>query len=101
MAFRGAGGGLDREERRRLQKYEDLVDQDYDPFHEKCREGVFLSDKKLIATRRFDQWANGIVFSAKPIPVGGMFQVKLLEKGRGWLAGYLVSAQSNLSHVYV
>ena len=100
MAFRGVGGDLDREERQRLQEYEDRVDQDYDPFHEKCREGVFLSDKKLIATRRrFDQWAYGIVFSAKPIPVGRMFQVKLLKKGRGWLAGYLVSAQSNLSHV--
>ena len=66
-------------ERQRLQEYEDLVDQDYDPFHEKCGKVVFFSDKKIIATRRSDEWANGVAFSAKPIPVGGMFQVKLLE----------------------
>ena len=77
------------ERRRRLQEYEDLVDQDYDPFHEKCTEGVFFSDKKLIATRT--GWSDGIVFSAKPIPLGGIFQVKLLEEGGGRLRS-LVSA---------
>ena len=91
MAFRGAGEDLDRGERRRLQKYEDLVDQDYDPFHEKCGKDVFFSDKKLIATQRTGG-DFGVVFSAKPIPLGGMFQVKLLEKGGKWLAGPFVSA---------
>ena len=91
MAFRGAGEGLDREERQRLQEYEDLVDQDYDPFHEKCGKDVFLSDKKLIATRT--GLSGGGVFSAKPIPLGGTFQVKLLDIGDGRL-GPLVSAQS-------
>ena len=91
MAYRNR-----EERRRRLQEYEDLVDQDYDPFHEKCGENVFLSDKKLIVTRG-SGYLDGMVFSAKPIPLGGMFQVKLLEKGSGW-PGSLVSAQSNLSH---
>ena len=88
-----------REERqRRLQEYEDLVEQDYDPFHEKCGGDVFLSDKKLIATRGSAKWSEGgVVFSAKPIPLGGIFQVKLLEKDIGW-RGSLVSAQSNLPH---
>ena len=101
MAFRGAGEDLDREERerRRLQEYEDLVDQNYDPFHEKCRKDVFFSDKKLIATRGSGYW-DGIAFSAKPIPLGGMFQVKLLEESSDPF-GPLVSAQSNLSHTYV
>ena len=90
MAFRGVG------ERRRLQEYEDLVDQDYDPFHEKCGKEVFFSDKKLIATRGSGYW-NGMVFSAKPIPLEGMFQVKLLDKGVDSV-GYYVSAQSNSSH---
>ena len=97
MAFRGAGEDVDREERqRRLQEYEDLVDQDYDPFHEKYSKDVLFSDEKLIATE-ISGWSEGMVFSAKPIPLGGMFQIKLLEKGSDW-AGSLVSAQSNLSH---
>ena len=87
---------LNRERRRRLQEYEDLVDQEYDPFHEKCRRDLFLSDKKLIATG-ITAWSGGIAFSAKPIPLGGTFQVKLLEKGDDSL-GPLVSAQSNLPH---
>ena len=70
-------------ERSRLQKYEDLVDQDYDPFHHKCGKNVVFSAKRgLIAARR-TSYADGIVFSAKPIPVGTMFQVKLLEKDDG------------------
>ena len=89
LAFRRIEG----ERRRRFQEYEDLVDQDYDPFHIKCGKNVFLSDKKLIATQIGR--SDGIVFSAKPIPLGGKFQVKLLEKGGD---GHLVSAQSNLSH---
>ena len=89
------GGDLDRGERRRLQEYEDLVDQDYHPFHEKCTEGVIFSDKKLIGTIRGRFVVYGVLFSAKPIPLGGMFQVKLLENGGG---GILVSAQSNLPH---
>ena len=89
MAYGGLD--LDREERRRrLQEYEDLVNQAYDPFHEKCGKDVFLSDKKLIATRGSGD-SDGIVFSAKPIPLGGMFQVKLLEEFSDWL-GTLVSA---------
>ena len=44
MAFLGGGGDLDRGERQRLQEYEDLVDLDYDPFHEKCGKDVFFSD---------------------------------------------------------
>ena len=72
-------------ESERLQKYEDLVDQDYDPFHHKCGKNVVFSTKRgLIATRRAGN-ADGIVFSAKPIPVGTMFQVKLLEKKDGRL----------------
>ena len=102
MAFRAAGEGLDREERqRRLQEYEDLVDQNYDPFHEKCGENVVFSDKRLVATRRpnSEPWyGKKMVFSAKPIRVGRMFQVKLLEKGRG-LRGSLVSAQSDLGYM--
>ena len=91
-----AYGDLDREERRRrLQEYEDRVDQEYDPFHEKCGKDVLLSDKKLIATQI--GWWDGIVFSAKPIPLGGTFQVKLLEKDHE-THRFLVSAQSNLPH---
>ena len=92
MAFRGAGGDFDCRERQRLQEYEDLVDQDYDPFHEKCVRDVFFSDKKLIATQRYERWANGMAIASKPIPFGGMFQVKLAETHNDWLSKTLVSA---------
>ena len=73
------------------QEYQCHVDQDYDPFHEKCGRSVFFSDKKSIASRKADSY-NGRLFSAKPIQLGGMFQVKLLHKGRIW-SGCLVSAR--------
>ena len=87
------GGDLDPVEKRRLQKYEYLVDQDYDPFHEKCGKEVFFSDERLVATSKL----YGLVFSTKPIPVGEKFQVKLLDRGV-YSARFLVSAQSNLSY---
>ena len=101
MASRGTGEGLERGKRQRRREYEGLVEQDYDPFHEKCGENVFFRDKRLVATRRSHSepwWGKKMVFSAKPIPLDGMFQVKLLEKGRG-LLGSLVSAQSNLGYM--
>ena len=46
--------------------------------------------RRLVATHRSDIVGGGMVFSSKPIPIGTMFQVKLLEKeNRG---GPLVSA---------
>ena len=87
----GVGESRDRGESERLQKYEDLVHKDYEPFHHKCGRNVVFSTKSgLIATHR-SGYADGIVFSAKPIPVGTMFQVKLLEKKDGMKAP-LVSA---------
>ena len=83
----------DRGEIERFQKYEDLVDQDYDPFHHKCGEGVILSAKRRVAYRH---GSKGIVFSAKPIPVGKMFQVKLIEKDSD-SRGSPVSACTELS----
>ena len=80
------GKSRDRGDSVRFQKYEDLVDRDYDPFHHKCGKNVVFNTKKgLIATRRSGAgYEEGIVFSARPIPVGTMFQVKLLEKEDGW-----------------
>ena len=88
------GRGESRDERlqryvERLQRYEDLVDQDYERFHDRCtfeEDNVPRTKRGLIATRRLlfviqgaPNYANEIVFSAKSIPVGTMFQVKLLE----------------------
>ena len=57
----------DSGESERLQKYEDLVDQDYDPFHHKCGKNVVFSTKRrLIATCQSGH-VEGMVFSAKPI----------------------------------
>ena len=86
----GVGQSRDSGESERLQ---DLVDQDYDPFHHICGKSVvFNTKRRLIATRR-TSYTDGIVFSAKPIPIGTMFQVKLLEKEYTW-SGSLVSACS-------
>ena len=80
------------ENERQLQKYEDLVDRNYDPFHEKCSEGVFFSNRRLVASSSL---ACGVVFSVRPIPLVGMFQVKLLDRGD---CRFHVSTQSNLSY---
>ena len=90
----GAGDSRDRRESERLQKYEDLIDQDYEPFHHMCGESVVFSAKRgLIATRGIGGYDDGIIFSAKPIPVGTMFQVKLLEKEDIW-GGSIVSVHT-------
>ena len=39
---------------------------------------------------RVDSYNKAVVFSEQPVPLGGTFQVKLLDKGGGW-AGSLVS----------
>ena len=57
---------------------EDRAEQAYDPFHRICRPDVSFRDKNLIATRETG-WSGGMIFSTKPIPLGGMFQVKVLE----------------------
>ena len=102
-SFFGVGESRDSDrdngESERLQKYEDLVDQDYDPFHHKCGNNVAFSRRGLIATRR-TSYAKGIVFSAKPIPVGTMFQVKLLEKEDYKWSGSLVSPCTEYSALY-
>ena len=84
------GESPDSEESERLQKYEDLVGQDYDPFHHKCGWNVVFSSKRRLIASRGSGSTGGIVFSAKPIPIGTMFQVKILEKDIG--LGSLVSA---------
>ena len=61
-----------------FRKREDHGEQAYDPFHRKCRRNVSFRDKHLIATRETG-WSGGMIFSTKPIPLGGMFQVKVLE----------------------
>ena len=68
------------EEGQRFREREDRGEQAYDPFHRKCRRNVSFLDKNLIATRETG-WSGGMIFefSTKPIPLGGMFQVKVLE----------------------
>ena len=88
----GAGESRDRGESERLQNYEDLADQGYDPFHHNCGKNVVFSPKRRLIANRRTSYTEGIVFSAKPIPVGTMFQVKLIEKTDYAWAGSLVSA---------
>ena len=73
-----------------IENYEKGIVEDYDNFHDKCEENIHFSSKRLVATRKRDCF-GGKVFSAKPIPLGGTFSVKLLEKEKAAYNGCLVS----------
>ncbi len=61
-------------------------------FHRKHGANIRLSEDDTVA-HRVDSYNKAVVFSEQPIPVGAMFQVKLLDKGGGW-AGSIVSARN-------
>ena len=76
----------------RVKGFKGMNYEDFDAFHHKCGKNVVFSiERRLIATRR--SGFGGLVFSAKPMPVDTMFQVKLLETEHGW-KGFLVSTYS-------
>ena len=52
-------------------------------FHDNHGKYVQLFEGKTVA-ERLRSWDNGVVFSETPIPVGRVFQIKLLEKATGW-----------------
>ena len=52
-------------------------------FHSRCAENVQFENEKQVAYLKGG--FGDYVFSANPIPVGEMFQVKILEKRTGWL----------------
>ena len=58
-------------------------------FHRKHGANIRLSENDTVA-HRVDSYNKAVVFSEHPIPLGAMFQVKLLDKGGGW-AGSIVS----------
>ena len=51
----------------------------YLSFHGVCGKSVNFGNERRTAEASGP--ANGIVYSAKPIPTGGMFQVKVVERG--------------------
>ena len=59
-------------------------------FHSKHGRNIRLTEDDSVA-HRVDSYNKAVVFSEQPIPLGGTFQVKLLDKGGGW-AGSLVSS---------
>ena len=58
-------------------------------FHRKHGVNIRLLEDETIA-HRVDSYNKAVVFTAQAIPLGGTFQVKLLDKGGGW-AGSIVS----------
>ena len=64
--------------------------ENYDPFHETCGENVVFRENRMIASRKTDYITGGMVFSGKPVPLGEIFQIKLLEEEPSW-QGSLVS----------
>ena len=65
------------------------IEEERGEFHEKCGKFVVFDPDRLVASRQADTSSNGIVFSAKPISAGGMFQVKILSLSQ--CTGSLVS----------
>lgn len=58
-------------------------------FHRKHGQNIRLLEDETVA-HRVDSYNKAVVFTEQPIPIGGVFQVKLLDKGGGW-AGSIVS----------
>ena len=60
-------------------------------FHHKHGRNIRLSEEDTVA-HRVDSYNKAVVFTEQPIPLGAMFQVRLLDKGGGW-AGSIVSSR--------
>ena len=60
-------------------------------FHQKHGANIRLSEDDTVA-HRVDSYNKAVVFTEQPIPLGAIFQVKILDKGGGW-AGSIVSAE--------
>ena len=56
-----------------------LTKKSYGAFHVKCGPGIVFSNERR--TAHVEALSCGLVYSSKPIPAGGMFQVKVLENG--------------------
>jgi hypothetical protein len=63
-------------------------------FHPNCGKSILLKERRLIAEFRHDGCIEGMVFSAKPIPTGRMFRVKILRM-RGAIAIGFTSLDPN------
>ena len=66
-------------------------------FHHKHGANIRLSEDDTVA-HRVDSYNKAVVFTEQPIPLGAIFQVKILDKGGGW-AGSIVSADSRAKWV--
>ena len=58
-------------------------------FHHDHGSNIYLLEERTVA-HRVKGFNNGIVFTKQLIVIGDVFQVKLIEKERGW-SGSLVS----------
>lgn len=58
-------------------------------FHHKHGSNVRLLENGTVA-HRVESYNKAVVFTERPISVGAMYKVKLLDKGGGW-AGSIVS----------
>lgn len=61
-------------------------------FHHKHGGNIRLSEDATVA-HRIDSYNKAVVFTEQPIPLGAMFQVRILDKGGGW-AGSIVSGRA-------
>ncbi|CAI8015324.1 Neuralized-like protein 4 [Geodia barretti] len=52
-------------------------------FHHKHGANIRLKENDTVA-HRVDSYNKAVVFTEQPIPLGAMFQVRILDKGGGW-----------------
>ena len=66
-------------------------------FHQRHGVNIKLLESNSVA-HRVESYNKAVVYTELPIPSGGVFQVRLLDKGGGW-AGSIVSWPPALSYL--
>ena len=65
---------------------------EYSAFHVKCGDVKFSNGRRTVAHHSIANFVS-IAFSAKPIPRGGMFQVKVVDREHFSLVSNLLKAK--------
>ncbi len=63
-------------------------------FHRKHGQNIRLLEDATVA-HRVDGYNEAMVFTERPVPIGGMFQVKLLDTGGDWTGSIVSGGYSN------
>ena len=68
-------------------------------FHSKHGSNIRLLENGTVA-HRVDSYNKAVVFTERPISLGAMYKVRLLDKGGGW-AGSIVSTINLINYIVI